>query len=660
MRKSERGTRNIGGEFEKRVRDRRSPVCSAFRLPRSAFFTGLLSLSSPVLSVSQTLPPLPDTTGAGVHVLALARAPDNTVWVGTYGRGIYVLRPGTGAWVQLQHSSDTAARSISFDFVHAFAFGPRGEIWYGTVGNGWGLSTDSGKTWTNWELGQLGPEWQYVAPNGIVTRGDTVYVATADGIKLSADRGATWAEITDSSGAATAPHVWGRIRSQYVLAIARGADGSLWVGHLKGLARSTDGGRSWTEYPTPTACAGPSPDCVNRVRALAPDTGSLVWVGTERGLYRLDPTWGGGGGGAWVDTKGNPACPGGGPMVKGCRVALPPVQGLVSAGAGHAYAATRDGVYAEDGDALNVCDITRSVSALVLLAPGVYAAGRPDGLGTCRIDQRLTLVGVTYRERPDTDSRGTRHTWFERPIALTDQPYIDQTYRYGSTMGGTFQPHQGVEFNNPDGTPVHAIGDGVVVFAGPAEQGSNTVAIRHDRKLKGLFLFSTYYHNARLLVSVGQRVKAGDVIALVGNTGRATNDHLHLEVHAAPVDSVPLIVDPNERYPKYTVNPELWIRPLPGTGIVAGRVWDGAGRPAQQVRVYGLIKAEPQETPYSYAETYGERNHPDPDYGEHFAVSDVEPGEYTLALVVGGRRMTRRVRVEANRVTWVEFGSRAH
>src|SRR5438034_5955282 len=69
----------------------------------------------------------------------------------------------------------------------------------------------------------------------------------------------------------------------------------------------------------------------------------------------------------------------------------------------------------------------RSVGALLLLAPGVYAAGRPTGLGTCRIDQRLTLVGVTYQERPDTDSRGTRHTWFGRPIALTDQPYIDQT-----------------------------------------------------------------------------------------------------------------------------------------------------------------------------------------------------------------------------------------
>src|SRR2546430_12115252 len=58
---------------------------------------------------------------------------------------------------------------------------------------------------------------------------------------------------------------------------------------------------------------------------------------------------------------------------------------------------------------------------------------------------------VCSSDLPDTDLDAPRHTWFERPIALTHQPYIDQTYRYGSTMGGNFQQHQGVEFNNPDG-----------------------------------------------------------------------------------------------------------------------------------------------------------------------------------------------------------------
>ena len=127
----------------------------------------LLLVVARSLGAQQALPPLPDTTGFGVHVLALGRAPDDAVWVGTYGQGIFVLRKGAGSWEQIKHSNDSTARTISFDFVHAFGFGPNGEVWYGTVGNGWGLSTDGGKTWTNWALKQLSPEWQYVAPSGI-------------------------------------------------------------------------------------------------------------------------------------------------------------------------------------------------------------------------------------------------------------------------------------------------------------------------------------------------------------------------------------------------------------------------------------------------------------------------------------------------------------
>ncbi len=474
---------------------------------------------------------LPDSTGWGVHVLAIARAPDSAIWVGTYGQGIFVLRRGAGSWERVRSSNDTAAHSISWDFVHAFAFGPRGQVWYGTVGNGWGLSTDGGKTWQNWEFRQLGPEWQYVAPNGIVTRGDTTYVATADGITLTWDDGQTWRVITDSIGTTTAKDpVWGRIENQYVLGIMGFEDGHLWIRDLRGAASSSDGGRTWE---------------------------------------RNSP-------GSWAELRGT-------------------------------------------------------------THPNSNVGTRP-------------LTGTVSRPK---------HTWFRRPIALTDQPFIDQTYRFGSTMGGNFQPHQGVEFNNPDGTPVHAIGDGVVVHAGPAEQGALTVAIKHDRRLtadgRRLFLFSVYYHNSKLLVQVGQRVKAGEAISLVGNTGRATNDHLHLEVHASPFDSTRLVVDPAVRYPPYNTNPELWIDPIPGTGIVAGQVWDSAGQPVRQARIYGLVKSEPQETPFSFIETYGPRNHSDPVYHEHFAISDVPPGDYVLGVAIAGKRVFRRVKVEAGKLTWVEF-----
>jgi murein DD-endopeptidase MepM/ murein hydrolase activator NlpD len=504
---------------------------------------------------AQQIPPLPDSSGWGVHVLALARAPDSSIWVGTYGQGIFVLRPGASAWERIRSSDDTAAHSISWDFVHAFAFGSKGETWYGTVGNGWGLSTDGGKTWRNWEYRQLGPEWQYVAPNGIVTRGDTVYIATADGIKLTWDNGATWRVITDSAGATTAKDsVWGRIANQYVLALWM-ESGVQWVAHIHGTQSSSAGGKAWG-WPSDPCCVK---DWYLRIR-----------------------------------------------LVDSVRI--------------------RSGWPADAGTVMRPRHLPASAS-----------------------------VGAR-----SINTRAHRHTWFRRPISLTDQPYIDQTYRFGSTMGGNFQPHQGVEFNNPDGTPVHAIGDGEVVWAGPAERGALTVAIRHSRKLTAdsgqrLFLFSVYYHNSRLLVSAGQRVKTGHVIALVGNTGRATNDHLHLEVHVAPTTDSSKIVHPDVRYPPFNANPELWIEPLPGTGLVAGQVWDANGHPVQQARIYGLVKPEPQETPFSFIETYGPKNHSDPVYHEHFAISDVPPGEYVLGVEIEGKRVYRRVRVEPRKLTWVEF-----
>ncbi|HYF38470.1 MAG TPA: M23 family metallopeptidase, partial [Gemmatimonadales bacterium] len=248
---------------------------------------------------------------------------------------------------------------------------------------------------------------------------------------------------------------------------------------------------------------------------------------------------------------------------------------------------------------------------------------------------------------------------FRRPIAPTDNAFIDQTYRYGSTMGGNFQQHQGVEFNNPDGTPVHGIGIGRVVYAGPAEQGALTVSIRHDYTVnargKTYRLYSTYYHNSALRVKVGQRVSRGTVIARVGNTGRATNDHLHLEISASPVDSIGAIVDSLQRFPPYTTNPELWIETLPGTGIVAGQVFDASGAPIPQARIYGIVKRDPPETPLSFVETYGDKAHPHPLYNEHFAIGDVPPGTYVLGTEIGGKKVFRTIRVEEKKLTWVVF-----
>lgn len=591
--------------------------------------------------VAQNLPPLPEIDGRAPHVLSLARAPDGAIWVGTYGRGIYILPVGEPAWRQMR--SDTTATSISWGFVHAFAFGSRGEVWYGTLGNGWGMSLDGGRTWANWTFRLLGPEYQYVVPNGIVTRGDTVYVATADGIKVSWDLGQSWREITDSVGAQTAENLWANIDNQYLLSIAVDEQGVLWISHVHGVERSPDGGRSWELVVSGDGLEGlcGRDRGPNRVRAFAFDpTGRVVWLGTEQGVATLDPATG---------TLGNPR---GSECDQG-------VQHLAHFGDGAALAATHRGAVVIAGA---MPDDSRWLyrgfaSAILTRGGGDPLIGTPTGLAlpgpwlSAEVSHSDTVT-VRYPSQP-------KHTWFRRPVDLGEQPYIDQTYRYGSTMGGNFQQHQGIEFNAGAGTPVSAIADGVVAFAGPAEADALTVVIRHDRQLEvagdKYFLFSSYYHNTALHVQEGDRVGAGDLISRIGNTGRATNDHLHMEIHATPYDSLLLVVDPNERYPKFTTNPELWVQPLPGTGIVAGRVQDAAGDPVRQARIYGLVKAEPQETPFSFAETYGDRTRGTPAYGEHFAVSDVPPGEYVLTVVVDGRELAQRAIVGAGKVTWVEF-----
>ncbi|HKH83695.1 MAG TPA: hypothetical protein VKA25_08425, partial [Gemmatimonadales bacterium] len=196
---------------------------------------------------SQGIPPLPDSTGWGIHVLTVARDPRGAIWVGTYGHGIYRLPAGATAWEQIRHDTTANSSSISWDFVQALAFGARGQIWYGTVGNGWGLSLDGGATWKNWTYDQLGPEWQYVTPSGIVVRGDTTVIGTADGLQVTTNDGGNWTAIGDGIGApARGPADTGfpLLRSEYVRRLA--ADRRGWnVATLRGSQRLHRGPSAW-------------------------------------------------------------------------------------------------------------------------------------------------------------------------------------------------------------------------------------------------------------------------------------------------------------------------------------------------------------------------------------------------------------------------------
>ena len=85
--------------------------------------------------------------------------------------------------------------------------------------------------------------------------------------------------------------------------------------------------------------------------------------------------------------------------------------------------------------------------------------------------------------------------------------------------------HEGVDYVVPQGTPIHAAASGIVVFASFHPQYGNLVEIDH-----GNDIVTRYAHASKLMVEVGQLVKRGQLISLVGSTGRSTGNHLHFEV----------------------------------------------------------------------------------------------------------------------------------
>ena len=107
---------------------------------------------------------------------------------------------------------------------------------------------------------------------------------------------------------------------------------------------------------------------------------------------------------------------------------------------------------------------------------------------------------------------------------------------HGGWMSSSFGPrndpftgrrsnHHGVDIASPMGSPIMAMGDGVVTYAGPKTGYGNMVEVNH-----GQGYATRYAHASAVTVKVGDVVSRGDVVAKVGTTGRSTGPHLHFEV----------------------------------------------------------------------------------------------------------------------------------
>ncbi|KRE88781.1 peptidase M23 [Frateuria sp. Soil773] len=113
-----------------------------------------------------------------------------------------------------------------------------------------------------------------------------------------------------------------------------------------------------------------------------------------------------------------------------------------------------------------------------------------------------------------------------KPTGMPVQGYIS------SYFGGRPDPfsghsarHTGLDIATSLGTPVHAVAEGMVTYAGVRSGYGNVVEIDH-----GNGYMTRYAHNSALLVHPGQRVHVGDAISKAGSTGRSTGPHVHFEV----------------------------------------------------------------------------------------------------------------------------------
>ncbi len=242
------------------------------------------------------------------------------------------------------------------------------------------------------------------------------------------------------------------------------------------------------------------------------------------------------------------------------------------------------------------------------------------------------------------------HFFMGRPIGEEGVNYIARNYPYGATDGGGRPTHHGDDFENPTGTPVLAVADGIVEYAGddihqlfgpqPNFYG-NVIVIRHPfPDSDGQPVFSLYGHLSMIAVQTGQAVKQGMFIGQVGSAGVAVGAHLHFEVRVG---------DPHNY--NATRNPELWIRPFTSFGAVAGRILDVYGRPFNSA----LIQLQSQSL-YRSAESYADSGTPgDTVIHENFVISDLPGGYYNVFIKSADGTVLYRntTLIVSGKITWL-------
>jgi murein DD-endopeptidase MepM/ murein hydrolase activator NlpD len=281
-------------------------------------------------------------------------------------------------------------------------------------------------------------------------------------------------------------------------------------------------------------------------------------------------------------------------------------------------------------------------------------------------EQAVTRPPSEWRPPPllpplSRDPMGRDHYWFQRPVDSNANNAGLFYYPFGSNGIGdenSWRVHTGIDMPNPVGETVRAAASGEVIWAadglrveegGPFQNSAsygNVIVIQHDFGFRGQPIWTLYAHLSAALVRRGQYVNAGEVIGLVGATGRVSGPHVHFEIRMG------------ENHLRATYNPVLWMVPYVGTGVIAGRVVDFRGDRVQDVTVtvnrwaIGLV----QDTSSTYIfENNGLDVNTDPNWDENFVVGDLPVGRYEVVVTIDGERVSKLVDVLEGTTSFVEL-----
>jgi len=243
------------------------------------------------------------------------------------------------------------------------------------------------------------------------------------------------------------------------------------------------------------------------------------------------------------------------------------------------------------------------------------------------------------------------HFYFARPIAADNVNWPLAEYRYGGTFFADVV-HTGVDIDANEDTEILAAGPGTVISAdwglytevpgNISDPYGQAVVLRHDFGYKGQALYTIYAHMNKIIAVVGQHVETGDVIGLVGDTGNTTGPHLHFEVRLG------------DKTFYRTYNPELWMAPPQGWGVLVGRLTNEKGELLHQYLVE--VRPMPSEVPLRKVLTYAQGAvNADPYYQENLVLSDLPEGLYKITFEYKDKKRQFWVDIYPGQVTYFTF-----